>query len=206
MPKILLNLGAGVAPLSDHVWLVERFPADEWSEIRVDADPSAVYDVAADIRDLPFEDGYADGVICWGVLEHVDECSVSRVLSEMNRVLKMGGVAKFMVPDLEQVAQAILEGRLVQRISDTPAGAIRPLDVLYGLASSLKAHPLMGHHTGFTPSTFGAWLSQHGFDGALYTDEKWPLLMVAEVEKAGPPSWASDDALLVQRSEKDKVS
>ena len=32
-----------------------------------------------------------------------------------------------MVPDLEQVAQAILEGRLVQRISDTPAERDTPI-------------------------------------------------------------------------------
>src|SRR3954447_13222510 len=50
---------------------------------RADA-PEATFEVA-DIRSLPFADGSFDLVVCFEVIEHVDEHA--RVLSELRRVL-----------------------------------------------------------------------------------------------------------------------
>jgi SAM-dependent methyltransferase len=52
--------------------------------------------IAADLTNLPFEDGDFDAVICSHVLEHVPDDR--RAMSEMRRVLAPGGVALLMVP------------------------------------------------------------------------------------------------------------
>jgi ubiquinone/menaquinone biosynthesis C-methylase UbiE len=46
--------------------------------------------VRADLRDLPLEDDSFDLVVCWEVIEHVDEGE--RAISELRRVLKPSGI------------------------------------------------------------------------------------------------------------------
>lgn len=43
--------------------------------------------------DLPFEDGFFDGLICWGVLCYMDIAHVRESVKEIYRVLKRGGLA-----------------------------------------------------------------------------------------------------------------
>jgi len=45
----------------------------------------------ADIRNLPFEDNFFDGVYNLGVMEHYSEKEIEEILAEMKRVLKDEG-------------------------------------------------------------------------------------------------------------------
>jgi len=56
-------------------------------------------DVIADLHHLPFRDGELDGVVCTGTLEHVEDAS--RVLAEICRVVRPGGVIHIEVPFLQ---------------------------------------------------------------------------------------------------------
>ena len=53
----------------------------------------------ADVRALPFRDGSFDFVWNAGVLEHFEDSDVRRVLREMRRVAKPGGVVLAVVPN-----------------------------------------------------------------------------------------------------------
>ncbi len=86
-----LNLGCGDHPAR------HRMP--EWVDVDAHEGDGTDPSVVADIRDLPFEDDTAQQVYCGHVLEHLtkDDCLVA--LSEIERVLKPGGVLMVVGPD-----------------------------------------------------------------------------------------------------------
>lgn len=160
--RTVLNLGCGNTPLS-----LDRFPRDQWREVRVDLDPGCEPDVVGDLRALPVPSASVEGVALMGVLEHFPETEVPVVLGECHRVLRDGGELIVLVPDLMAVARDVVAGRLTDVVERSPAGPIRPLDMLYGYSPVLASLPLMGHRTGFTGDTLGATLSAAGFDGRV---------------------------------------
>lgn len=81
--KAILNLGSGVKKIREDV-------------INVDFFPFANVDVVADITDLPLADQSIDAIICEFVLEHLP--NPERVVDEIKRVLKSGGVVYVAVP------------------------------------------------------------------------------------------------------------
>lgn len=95
MSKALLNLGCG-----------RTFHAD-W--INLDGSPASPEVRAHDLADpLPFADGYFEGVYASHVLEHFPPDDGLRLLRECLRVLRPGGVARIVVPDLEAIAKGYL--------------------------------------------------------------------------------------------------
>ncbi len=80
-----------------------------WAEtsiekIGVDIYPSPTVDVICDAHYLPFADESFDGVWVQAVLEHVVE--PNRVVSEIYRVLKLGGIVYAETPFMQQVHEA----------------------------------------------------------------------------------------------------
>jgi SAM-dependent methyltransferase len=67
----------------------------------IDVDIAADVDVFADAHDIPFGDGTFDAVITTAVLEHVAD--PNRVVDEIWRVLKLGGVVYSELPFMQQV-------------------------------------------------------------------------------------------------------
>ena len=45
----------------------------------------------ASLIDLPFNDEYFDGIICYGVLYYLDKNDIEKATEQMYRVLKKGG-------------------------------------------------------------------------------------------------------------------
>ncbi len=84
--SVVLDVGAGGRRVIDSV-------------ITVDAVDCPGVDVVGDIHSLPFEDGYADCVICTGTLEHVAD--PFKAVSELYRVLKPGGIVHIDVPFMQ---------------------------------------------------------------------------------------------------------
>jgi SAM-dependent methyltransferase len=67
----------------------------------LDINPYPNVDVIADAHALPFPNEYFDGLLCNAVLEHTKQPWI--VAKEIERVLKIGGVACVQVPFLEGV-------------------------------------------------------------------------------------------------------
>ena len=59
-------------------------------------------------KPLPFADGTFDFVYSSHVLEHFEKANALRLLVDMHRVLKIGGICRVVVPDLESSANEYL--------------------------------------------------------------------------------------------------
>ncbi|MFQ5788592.1 MAG: methyltransferase domain-containing protein [Thermodesulfobacteriota bacterium] len=59
--------------------------------------------IQGDILDLPFEDNYADYILCVDVIEHIRMREVPKALSELYRVLKPGGKMTMMTTDFDDL-------------------------------------------------------------------------------------------------------
>lgn len=82
-----INAGCEFRPLKD--------------AINIDSSSNSKADLIADIEKLPMRDNVIDGILCWGVLEHVD--SPIRILKEFKRVIKDQGLLKLAVPNIHTV-------------------------------------------------------------------------------------------------------
>lgn len=95
------NLGAGL----------DIQPKEEgWVNVDIRSLPGI--DVVADVRDLPFESGSADELLCNDILEHIPPADVARTLTEWRRVLRPGGMIRLRIPDLKRIARRFLAGSL----------------------------------------------------------------------------------------------
>jgi predicted SAM-dependent methyltransferase len=92
----LLNIGCG-----------ETLHPD-WENVDIVASMPGVH--AHDVRSgLPYADDMFDACYCSHMLEHVTKEQAKVIVGETYRVLKKGGIARFVVPDLEQVVRLYLE-------------------------------------------------------------------------------------------------
>lgn len=162
MKKTFLHAGCGPKGLIPAPGV---FPPDEWREVRLDADPAVEPDVIASIIDMPaIGDKSMDAVFTSHTLEHLYTHEVKTALHEFLRVLKPGGFALIVVPDLQAVAGLIAEGGLTDTIYVSAEGPITPLDMVYGHGPSLAAgKKRMAHRTGFTAKSLEAALKEAGF-------------------------------------------
>jgi len=146
---VLLHVGCGGAPIPE--WADGHF-----SEVRLDVDDAHSPDVVASMTAMG-DIGEFDAIHCCHSLEHLHPYEVDRALLEFKRVLKPGGYAVIIVPDLEDV-QATEEVLYV-----APCGPMTGLDLIYGYRPLLEQMPYMAHKTGFTAVTMTSALTKAGF-------------------------------------------
>lgn len=144
----VLHVGCGKASLPS--WLA----SDE--EVRVDIDPSMNPDVVASMTDLG-DVGEFDCVYSAHCLEHLSPHEVPIAIEEFRRVLKPGGFALVIVPDLTDVKPTH------DILYEAPVGPITGHDVYFGYGPALKDHPHMAHKCGFVPETMQKSLEGAGF-------------------------------------------
>lgn len=90
--KKLLNIGCG------------KTLHTEW--VNVDLAASAPGVQAHDVRrGLPYADRMFDACYCSHMLEHISKAEARVIVGDVYRVLKKGGIARFVVPDLEQIVR-----------------------------------------------------------------------------------------------------
>jgi SAM-dependent methyltransferase len=142
------------------------FAPAAWDEIRMDIDDSTRPDISGSIVDMRgfAEDECCDAIYASHVVEHLLQHEIDKGLSEFRRVLAPTGFALIRVPDIEAVAQFIVEGRIDDVIYTSPAGPVTPLDMLYGHGGSIARGSLaMRHGTAFTQDLMAKRLLKAGF-------------------------------------------
>jgi SAM-dependent methyltransferase len=161
--RLVLHVGCGAAnPAKLHA----TFRAPGWREVRYDIDPAVRPDIVGSITDMAaIATASVDAVWSSHNVEHLYAHEVPVALAEFHRVLKPGGFALITLPDLQKVAELVAADGLEDVAYVSPAGPIRPLDMLYGWRRSIAGGNLfMAHHTGFTAKTLGQALRRAGFD------------------------------------------
>ena len=141
------------------------FDGDDWSEIRLDIDPSVSPDLIGTITDLSaVETGAMDAVYSSHNIEHLYPHEVPLALAEFKRVLGTGGFLSITCPDLQAVAQFITTRGLGETAYVSGMGPITPIDMLFGHRESMrKGNLYMAHRTGFSGKTLLAALQEAGF-------------------------------------------
>ncbi len=68
-------------------------------------------DLTFDLREqFPFKEGVISEIISVATLEHLRKPHVDHVLQEFFRILQLGGVLRVSTPDIEAIAESLLEG------------------------------------------------------------------------------------------------
>lgn len=139
-----------------------------FEHVLLDLDPDVGADIVLDVRELSsLESQQFEAVYCSHNLEHVRQHEVPIVLAGFRHVLKPGGLAHIIVPDLQElmlvcVQQGIdLDGLLYE----SPMGPITPLDVLYGHGGIMaqSGQDFYAHRTGFSRRTLANVVEASGF-------------------------------------------
>lgn len=136
-----------------------------WREIRLDIDPAVEPDIVGSLLDMAAIPDSSVGVVYSAhTLEHLCHHEVPQALAEMKRVLRPGGLAVLIVPDLQSVGRMLTEDRLFDTLYVSPVGAITAFDVLYGHRGFVaEANDFMAHRGGFTLTSLTATLKSAGF-------------------------------------------
>jgi predicted O-linked N-acetylglucosamine transferase (SPINDLY family) len=170
----------------------EKLPAlfrqTGWREIRLDIDPEVRPDFVASLTDMRvISDGLVDAVYSSHNVEHLYPHEVPLALREMRRVLKPTGFTLIKLPDLQEVARYIAEGKLDDPLYMSPMGPIAPLDILFGHRASLASGNLfMAHRTGFTSLTLGTALIEAGFAAVVVQRELSAFCLTAIAFRSRP--------------------
>jgi predicted SAM-dependent methyltransferase len=144
-PRTVLAVGSGKDALP--AWQEQGYRV-----VRLDIDASMEPDIVASMTDMgPI--GPFDVVYCSHSLEHVYPHEVPVALAEFYRVLRPGGKALVLVPDLEGVAPT----------ADDLGNGLCGLHLYYGDARLIPTMPHMAHHCGFVASTLHDAMTAAGF-------------------------------------------
>lgn len=160
--RTLLHVGCGPKHKDQ---TTRAFNTPEWTEVRLDIDPSVSPDVAGTMTDMSaVASESVDAVFSSHNIEHLYPHEVPVALAEFLRVLKPDGFAVITCPDLQSVAALVAEDRLTEPAYVSPAGPIAPLDILYGHRPPMAAGNLyMAHRCGFTRRVLVGTLRAAGF-------------------------------------------
>ena len=152
MFRTVLHVGCGGKTLAD---LPQGFRDGTWREVRLDIEPGCKPDIVGTLTDMSAaETASFDSVFSSHNIEHVFFHEVSKALSEFGRVLKPNGFAVITCPDLQLVGRRLAEGKLLDKIYDSPAGPVSAFDIIFGhRASVARGEPYMAHRGGFTSQT-----------------------------------------------------
>ncbi|MDX6805793.1 class I SAM-dependent methyltransferase [Terrihabitans rhizophilus] len=165
-PQVRRVLNVGSGPYSPRK-LHPVFSGADWIQLRLDIDPDAKPDLLGSIIDVGdlIENESFDAVWCSHILEHLHEPELAKAMAEIRRILKPDGFLLLTSPDLESVAELLIEKGLDHVAYNSPAGPITVLDMIYGHTASIsRGKHYMAHNTGFTEQRIGELLIRSGFD------------------------------------------
>ena len=158
----LLHVGCGPKRKAQ---TTRGFNTDDWSEIRLDIDPSVSPDVTGTMTEMSsVASGSVDAIFSSHNIEHLYPHEVPVALAEFLRVLNDDGFAVITCPDLKSVCALVAEDKLTDTAYTSPAGPIAPIDILYGHRPPMaRGNLYMAHRCGFTAKVLSGTLQAAGF-------------------------------------------
>lgn len=167
--RVLLHVGCGHDTIEQIATDGFRRTGWKWHEIRLDANERVAPDIVGTMTDMSaVPDAFAAAIYSSHGIEHLFWHDVPRALIEFLRVLAEDGFAVITCPDLQAVAQLIVEDRIFETAYVSAAGPITPFDVVFGYRPFVEAIPeWMPHRCGFTLATLTQAARQAGFK-AIY--------------------------------------
>ncbi len=162
MTKTFLHVGPGIN-YKDNT--TDVFNTETWKEVRLDINEDVEPDILASMTNLDIiDDNSYDAIYSAHNIEHVFPHEVDDVFNGFKRVLKDDGFLVLTCPDIKKVCKLIGEGNITQKLYDSDAGPIYPLDVLYGLRRAiLHGNEFMAHKHGFTSESLLYYLKKANF-------------------------------------------
>ena len=147
-----------------------------WNELRFDIDESVKPDLVGTMTDMSsVSSASVNAVFSSHNIEHLYPHEVPLALAEFLRVLSDDGFAVITCPDLRSVCALIAEDKLTEPAYTSPAGPITPLDILYGLRTSMaQGNMYMAHRCGFTQRVLTGTLQAAGFASVAAMSRKGP--------------------------------
>jgi SAM-dependent methyltransferase len=139
-------------------------------------------------------DARFDALFCSHAIEHLYAHEVIPAFREFLRVLKPEGFALVTCPDLAAIARYMLAHGAEAIAYQSPAGPIRPIDMLFGHSQFIAdGRVSMAHNTGFTSQRLARTAQAAGFgevriiEGGAF--DLWAVLLapgasVAEIASA----------------------
>jgi predicted SAM-dependent methyltransferase len=134
---VKLNLGCSINYLQNYVNI----------DIRLEVKADLHIDIT---QKLPYEDCSVDEVRMVHVIEHVNFVDGQRVIDDVYRVLKEGGLLELSTPNLLYLAELIVKGEMEKSVQN-------PYTIMYG---SPEENIYQLHRSAYTPKTLRALLSR----------------------------------------------
>ena len=159
--KTFLNVGCG--PKSE--FQIKGFDNDDWKEIRFDIDEDVNPDIVGTLTDMSLvETASVDAVYSAYNIDHIYAHEVPIALGEFFRVLKDDGFVVIKCPDLQSVAEAIAQDKLLDTLYVSPIGPISAIDIMYGNRQEISdGNIFMEKKVGFTYSVLNGSFAEVGF-------------------------------------------
>ena len=159
--KTFLNVGCG--PKSE--FQIKGFDNDDWEEIRFDIDEDVNPDIVGTLTDMSLvETASVDAVYSAYNIDHIYAHEVPIALGEFFRVLKDDGFVVIKCPDLQSVAEAIAQDKLLDTLYVSPIGPISAIDIMYGNRQEISdGNTFMEKKVGFTYSVLNGSFAEVGF-------------------------------------------
>lgn len=185
--KRVLNAGCGAPQFGK---LPPVFSPARWEEVRLDVDPATRPDIIASLADMhrAVPDASFDAVFSSHAIEHLYAHEVIPAFREFCRVIRPDGFVLVTCPDLMAISRLILTQGVETIAYQSPAGPIRPIDMLFGHSRSIGAGMVaMAHRTGFTAPRLARVALESGFKEIRATEGKffdlWAILFGPEASE-----------------------
>lgn len=156
---MIIDIGSGPHPKED---------ANVFMDIHQWGNVNCLHDLT--VTPYPLESEFFDKAYMGDVIEHISIFDIDNVMSEVNRILKVGGKLEVTVPNVRWICERIVkddwkEMANVDWLNQSHSPWANAMSYLFGGFHNINEYkiPGMGHVNGFDELSLRTLLIKHGF-------------------------------------------